>query len=166
MSLTCIICKILESLIRDAVATHLERNNLINKSQHGFANNRSCQTNLIEFMDVLTKKVDNGEAVDVVYLDFSKAFDKISHKKMMQKLKAHGVHGVILNWIEDWLKDRKQKVSVNGFISDEEDVSSGVPRAVYWGHCCSSSSSMTLMTKELCLTFCESLLTIPRGQRL
>ena len=133
VSLTCAICKLMESLIRDAITNHLKINNLIKNSQHGFADNRSCQTNLIEFMDFVTKRVDEGEAVDVVYLDFSKAFDKISHKKLIQKLKAHGVKGVILDWIEDWLKDRKQRVSVNGFMSDEKDVSSSVPQGSVLG---------------------------------
>jgi ribonuclease P/MRP protein subunit RPP40 len=69
----------------------------------------------------------------VVYLDFSKAFDKISHKKLIQKLKSHGIQGVVLDWIEDWLSSRKQRVSVNGFMSDEKDVSSGVPQGSVLG---------------------------------
>jgi hypothetical protein len=101
VSLTCSICKVMESIVRDAITSHLTRNDLINKSQHGFANSRSCQTNLIEFMDFVTRSVDSGEAVDVVYLDFSKAFDKISHLKLIQKLRSHGICGNILNWIEN-----------------------------------------------------------------
>ena len=133
VSLTCAICKLMESIIRDVITGHLKSNNLINDSQHGFADNRSCQTNLIEFMDFVTKCVDEGDAVDVVYLDFSKAFDKISHKKLIQKLKSHGIQGAVLDWIEEWLSNRKQRVSVNGFMSDEKDVSSGVPQGSVLG---------------------------------
>ena len=133
VSLTSTVCKLLESIIRDAITDHLIRYNLLRESQHGFTSNRSCQTNLIEFMDLITKFIDAGDPVDVVYLDFSKAFDKISHQKLCSKLKAHGINGNVLNWIKDWLTNRKQWVTVNGFLSDEAAVSSGVPQGSVLG---------------------------------
>ena len=116
VSLTSVACKLLESIIRDKITEHLIRNKLINTSQHGFTKNRSCQTNLLEFMDFITKCIDQGDPVDVIYLDFSKAFDKISHSKLALKLKAHGIRGKLLCWITDWLTNRSQWVCVNGAL--------------------------------------------------
>ncbi len=77
VSLTSISCKLMESIIRDRLNSHLLRNLLINPSQHGFMKNKSCATNLLEFMEEITNIIDEGDPADVVYLDFSKAFDKV-----------------------------------------------------------------------------------------
>ncbi|KAK4822560.1 hypothetical protein QYF61_016129 [Mycteria americana] len=77
----------------------------------------SCLTNLISFYDKVTCLVDEGKAVDVVYLDFSKAFDAISHSILLEKLAAHGLDGRMLRWVKDWLDDRAQRVVVNGVKS-------------------------------------------------
>ena len=77
ISLTCIICKVMESLIRDAIIQHLMDNALIQASQHGFMQRKSCLTNLLEYLEVLTKLVDEGHSIDIVYLDFAKAFDVV-----------------------------------------------------------------------------------------
>jgi hypothetical protein len=76
VSLTSVPCKILESIIKDNLMDHLLTNNLIRDSQHGFMPGKSCASNLVEFMDKVTKSVDEGTAVDIFYLDFAKAFDK------------------------------------------------------------------------------------------
>ena len=77
VSLTCVIFKMVESLLKDSIVKHLNENKLIRDSQHGFMSGRSCLTNLLEYLEALTKWVDSGESVDVVYLDFAKAFDKV-----------------------------------------------------------------------------------------
>jgi hypothetical protein len=77
VSLTSVCCKLLESIIRDGLMSHLERNNLIRPSQHGFLPGRSCSTNLLEFLEKVTKEVDSGKPYDIVFLDFAKAFDKV-----------------------------------------------------------------------------------------
>ena len=79
VSLTCVVCKVMESLIRDKIVAHLERYSLIRASQHGFMVGRSTTTNMLVYMEALTKLLDEGHAVDVLYLDFSKAFDKVPH---------------------------------------------------------------------------------------
>jgi Reverse transcriptase (RNA-dependent DNA polymerase) len=79
-------CKVLESLIKDNLMRHLIQNKLIKDSQHGFMPNRSCTTNLIEFMDTVTKNIDSGKPVDVFYLDFSKAFDSVPYERLLIKL--------------------------------------------------------------------------------
>ena len=126
VSLTCVICKVMESLIKDAIVEHLARNNLIRSSQHGFTAGRSCLTNLLEYMEELTSLVDEGFAVDMFYLDFSKAFDLVPHKRLLVKLRGLGIQGKVASWVEEWLTDRKQRVVLNGEVSDWGEILSGV----------------------------------------
>jgi len=133
VSLTSIVCKLLESIIRDKITEHLDQNKLIKPSQHGFVKHRSCQTNLLEFMEIVTEAVDQGDAVDLVYLDFSKAFDKVSHQKLILKLKSHGISGSVLKWIEAWLSGRRQRVVINGKSSGWTLVESEVPQGSVLG---------------------------------
>ena len=87
---------------------------LIHETQHGFIRKRSCLTNLLEFLDYVSEYIDEGYPIDVIYLDFQKAFDKVPHKRLMLKIKSLGVAGKIYAWIEDWLKDRLQRVVLLG----------------------------------------------------
>jgi len=97
VSLTSQVGKILDSIIRDAVVEHLVKNKLIKSSQHGFLKNRSCLTNLLVFFESVTKSVDDGHNVDVMFLDFAKAFDKVPHHRLLMKLKSHGINGKVYN---------------------------------------------------------------------
>lgn len=133
ISLTSHICKILERIIKNELVQFLECNKIINETQHGFRNNKSCLTNLLEFMETVTKIVDNGTPVDIIYLDFQKAFDKVPHERLMLKLKSIGVEGKLLLWIREWLKGRKQRVLLDGEYSDWVDVTSGVPQGSVLG---------------------------------
>ena len=109
----------------------LVKHNLINTSQHGFLKARSCLTNLLCFFEDITKRVDDGSPVDVVYLDFQKAFDKVPHQRLLLKLKAHG--NDVINWIEKWLTHRRQRVIVDGEISNWKSVLRGVPQGSVLG---------------------------------
>ena len=116
VSLTSVICKLLESIIRDHIMDFLIKHKLINFSQHGFLKSKSCLTNLLCFFEEITKWVDEGSPVDIIYLDFQKAFDKVPHQRLILKLKSHGIGISIINWIEQWITDRRQRVVVDGHI--------------------------------------------------
>ena len=79
----------LESIIKDDIVNHLERKNLINLSQHGFMRGRSCTSNLLSFLERITLAVDDGEPVDIIFLDFAKAFDKVPVEQLLKKVWAH-----------------------------------------------------------------------------
>jgi hypothetical protein len=114
---------------------HLLTNKLLNESQHGFMPNRSCTTNLIEFMDSVTESVDGGNSVDIFYLDFSKAFDSVPHERLMIKLQSKGICGEVQDWLREWLMNRTQRVRVGDSISSEQEVESGVPQGTILGPC-------------------------------
>ena len=132
VSLTSNICKLMERVINVELSNHLEKR-VLNNTQHGFRKGRSCQTIMIEFMDKVTSWLDEGNSVDVLYVDFRKAFDKVEHKRLMVKLKAEGVGGKLWGWLKDWLSGRYQRVVVNGMMSEWALVESGVPQGTVLG---------------------------------
>ena len=109
VSLTSIICKLLESIIRDHAMKYMDDNNLMSEDQHGFRSGRSCVTQLLEIMEMWTSMLDEGGGIDVVYLDFRKAFDSVPHQRLLKKIKAYGIEGSLLDWMESFLTGRKQK---------------------------------------------------------
>ena len=112
---------------------YLIENQLISPHQHGFYDKRSCMTNLLEALEEITSLVDEGIPVDEVFLDFKKAFDKVSHMKLLYKLNRIGIDGNLLHWLSSFLSDRKQRVKVNQDCSPWVDVTSGVPQGSVLG---------------------------------
>ncbi|GAB0207944.1 mitochondrial enolase superfamily member 1 [Grus japonensis] len=103
VSLTSVLGKVTEQIILSAITWHIQDNQVIRPSQHGFMKGRSWLTNLISFYDKVTFLVDEGKAVDVVYLDISKAFDTVSHSILLEKLAAHDLDRRTLHWVKNWL---------------------------------------------------------------
>ena len=104
----------------------LLKNKLICSCQHGFLPGRSTLTNLLEYLETLTRLIDEGHAVDVLYLDFRKAFDVVPKERLLAKMSSIGVRGKVLSWVREWLTDRTQKVVLNGKESGTGNVRSGV----------------------------------------
>ena len=92
----------------------LEDHELLSESQHGFMRGRSCLTNLLESLEEWTATLDEGYGLDIVFLDYRKAFDSVPHKRLIEKLKTFGIKGQLLNWIEDFLRARTMKVTIRG----------------------------------------------------
>ncbi|GAB0209165.1 mitochondrial enolase superfamily member 1 [Grus japonensis] len=117
VSLTSVPGKIMEKIILGATERHLKDNAIIRHSQNGFTKGKSCLTNSISFYDKVTHLVDEGKAVDVVFLDFSKAFDTVPHSILLDKLSNCEMSRYTVRWVKNWLNGRAQRVVVNGATS-------------------------------------------------
>ena len=133
VSLTSHIVKLVERVIAKRIVQHLEAEDLYNDGQHGFRRGRSCLTQLLRHYQDILECLSQGNDVDVMYLDFSKAFDKVDHSILLAKLKRIGISEQLRVWIASFLKDRKQFVAVKGSISAESSVISGVPQGTVLG---------------------------------
>ncbi|MCW4309234.1 MAG: reverse transcriptase domain-containing protein [Candidatus Thiodiazotropha endolucinida] len=133
ISLTCILCKTMEHIIASNLTRHFEEHNILYDLQHGFRERRSCETQLIQLVEDLARSLTQGKQTDLILLDFSKAFDKVNHLKLLYKLQMHGVQGKAHNWIQSFLMGRSQRVVLEGECSDEVPVSSGVPQGSVLG---------------------------------
>ena len=112
---------------------HMDEYNLYSNSQHGFRKGRSCTTQLLQVMETLTQFIDEGNNIDIIYLDFRKAFDQVPHKRLLSKLSSYGFTGMVLNWISHFLSDRTQKVRIGDKYSREAKVLSGIPQGSILG---------------------------------
>ena len=133
ISLTEALCKVMEKLLRDVIVDHLQNEKLLSPKQYGFITGRSTVTQLLFYLDECIKTVADGGVVDSVYLDFSKAFDTVPHRRLLKKLQAYGIDGDILQWIQAFLQGRTQEVMVNGQRSKADNVISGVPQGTVLG---------------------------------
>ena len=125
ISLTCILCKVMEHIIASKLTQHLNQHNVLYDLQHGFRERRSCETQLIHLVEDLGRQLVIGKQVDLILLDFSKAFDKVSHPKLLFKLSQHGEKGNTINWIRAFLVGRTQAVVLEGgggLIRDAYDI--------------------------------------------
>lgn len=133
ISLTSIVCKIMEKIVKDSLLKHLVDNDLLSTKQFGFLPGRSTILQLLKYLDECLETVATGGVIDAIYLDFAKAFDKVPHRRLMQKLEAYGIIGKTLGWIKAFLSDRSQRVVVNNDESIPGKVISGVPQGSVLG---------------------------------
>ena len=133
VSLTSICSKIMEHIIHSHVMSFLDANNLLTDQQHGFRKKRSCESQLITTVQELAAGLNNKQQIDAILLDFSKAFDKVPHRRLSAKLHHYGIRGKTLGWIESFLAHRQQKVVLDGKTSSPAQVTSGVPQGTVLG---------------------------------
>ena len=132
ISLLCIVSKVLERCVLSKLRVHLLE--LINTSQHGFIiPGRSCTTQLVEVLNSIGSLLDSGKQTDVIFMDMSKAFDKVSHAALIAKLERYNINGSLLDWFSSYLYNRRQRVTTLGATSSEKPVSSGVPQGSILG---------------------------------
>lgn len=123
--------KLFEKLLYPYIAWHVK--NIITLHQHGFTSSRSTATNLVAFTNNLTNSIDKKSCIDVIYTDFSKAFDSVNHNILIQKLSNCGITGILLNWCQSYLDNRQSKVAIKGYESNWFSTSSGVPQGSHLG---------------------------------
>ena len=133
VSLTSVVGKMLESILRDKIMYHLNMNNFISEAQFGFIPGRSCCLQLLNVLDSWTQHLDLNMNVDIVYTDLCKAFDTVSHVRLLLKLRQLKLDEKIYYWIENFLEDRRQRVKVQNDLSDWTKVMSGVPQGSVLG---------------------------------
>ena len=133
MSLTSVCSKVLEHIVHHHVIQHMDHHQLLTDYQHGFRKRRSTETQLILTIDDLARSVDVGEQVDCILLDFSKAFDKVPHNRLLLKLQHYGIRGSLHCWISSFLIGRVQQVVLDGQSSAPTIVTSGVPQGTVLG---------------------------------
>ena len=128
IALTCTCCKILECIVANEIICFLNSHKLITKQQHGFLQKHSTVTNLLESVNDWTFSISNRKSVVIAYIDFKRAFDSVSHSKLIHKLASYGIHGNLLFWISSFLSNRMQYVRVGSSLSKLSRVTSGVPQ--------------------------------------
>ena len=162
VSLTSVSCKLLEHIVHSQIMDHYDSRHLLADQQHGFWSRRSCESQLLITVDSLAKSLDYGEQVDVILPDFSKAFDKVPHQRLLHKLDFYGVRGNTWNWVKDFLSKRTQQVTLEGQTSTRDDVISGVPQGTVMGpllfptfiQICQSTQNQT--SDYLLMTVCST----------
>ena len=123
----------MEHIVASNVAQHLNEDDILYGLQHGFREKPSCETQLLELVEELCRKVSNYHQVDLVLLDFSKAFDKVNHLKLLFHSSTHGISGKTLKWISSFPRGRTQALVLDREWLPEASVISGVPKDSFLG---------------------------------
>jgi hypothetical protein len=131
ISLTCVCCRIMERIINVDIIDYLHINKIISTAQHGFLHKHSTCTNLFESISDWSAALNNKHSVDVVYIDFQKAFDTVSHPKLITKLESYGFSGHLLSWIKAFLSNRTQAVTILECVSEKSVLQVECRRAAF-----------------------------------
>ena len=123
----------MEHIIYHSIMSHLNKNYVLSNSQHGFRAGYPCSTQLVSLIEDLNHHMDHYAQIDMILLDFSKAFDTMPHCRLLKKLKFYHIESDIICWIEKWLTAHRQQVLLDGQSSDFVSVSSGVPPGYSFG---------------------------------
>ena len=133
VSLTCLCCKLLEHVVVSNIRKHVDKEKILTDCQHGFRARSSCETQLVTLVHDLTSAMDRETQTDMVILDFSKAFDRVPHKRLLRKLHHYGIRGHLHEWVTDFLSGRTQSVVIEGVSSGSAPVVSGVSQGSVLG---------------------------------
>ena len=133
ISLTSVICKMLEHVLCSQILDHCDKNNILTNAQFGFRKRRSCETQLLLTIQDLASTVDCKGQIDVILLDFSKAFDKVPHQRLLHKLTYYGIDGNTNQWVRAFHENRTQQVILDGTTSKSAPVLSGIPQGSVLG---------------------------------
>ena len=133
VSLTSLVMKLAERVVRKIIVYHMESKNLLSKNQHGFRAGRSTLTQLLTHFDKVFGGMLEGASTDTIFLDYAKAFDKVDHQLLLEKMTRYGFPPNLVSWIHSFLTNRSQVVVVKGAHSREEEVISGVPQGTVLG---------------------------------
>ena len=123
-------CKMLEHIILSSILKHADNHGIISDSHYGFWARRSCETQLVTLLHDLASSLDRGTQTDMVIFDFSKAFDRVNHQRLLRKLHHYGIRGSTHQWISSFLLGRSQRLLVEGCASNSVPVVSGVPQGL------------------------------------
>ena len=133
VSLTSIVCKIMESIVREHIINYMQVNNLFSPNQYGFITGRSTVLQLLTVLDKWSEALDTQLSVDCIYMDFQKAFDTVPHRRLIGKLKSYNINEAIIGWIENFITGRTQQVVIGEECSGWMPVTSGIPQGSVLG---------------------------------
>lgn len=133
VSLTSMVCKTIEDLVAEDITLHVKANSQGCKEQHGFSKGKSVTTNLIEALNIWTEALSHNIPVDVIFLDYQKAFDRVPHQRLIKQIESFGITDKAIKWIAAFLNNRKQRVRANTKISEWKPVLSGIPQGSILG---------------------------------
>ncbi|XP_045471754.1 uncharacterized protein LOC123678662 [Harmonia axyridis] len=129
--------KLFEKAMSDRLVSFLTSFNMLSKNQHGYVKGRSVETAILQFTENIIKSFEKNEILLGIFIDLSKAFDSLSHKKLLEKLESFGIRGNVLRWFESYLRDRQQRTAVKKegktIKSDIKINNTGVPQGSILG---------------------------------